>query len=58
MYSVKHAFTESCAPFLTIYQTSLSDDDPLCPFAGIISGIYFFFCNYFQVFKVFDLYTV
>lgn len=39
-----------------IYQTSLSDNDPLGRFAGIISGIYIFFCNY--ICKIFDLYTV
>lgn len=41
-----------------IDQTSLSDNDPLCPFAGIISGISIYFVITFQSYVIFDLYTV
>lgn len=49
-------FPQDCTLFLMMYQTSLSEDDPPRLFAGIISGVYLIFCNYF--FKIFDLYTV
>lgn len=41
-----------------IYQASLLDNDPLCPFAGIISGMYIYFVITFKSYTIFDLYTV
>lgn len=52
------SFTQSFTPFLMIYQASLLDNDPLCPFAGIISGMYIYFVITFKSYTIFDLYTV